>query len=355
MSLLLTPEQEALQDALLAALDPSTRDHHPGVEWKLLSDELGVAGLMVPETSAGAGGTFADLAVVMEELGYALASAPFLSHAVLATYAVVLAATDHPRLAELATGAQRAAFIGHDESQRRALVAADGHDGEVVLSGTARGVIDGAGADLYIVCSEGPDGHDFYLVEPSDAQVSTTQLVSLDLDRSHAEVSLAQAPGERLLTGVEGTEVLRAVTRAASFALAAEQVGGARRCLADATEYAKVRYQFGRPIGSFQAIKHRLADMYLQVRSGHAALRQLANVLDSGSSDADELGSIAAVYCAESYVRCARDSLQIHGGLGFTTELDCHRHLRRALASERLLNTPAQHRERLAARVLAPA
>ena len=216
------------------------------------------------------------------------------------------------------------------------------------ISGTATGVIDGADADLLIVAADAPHGPTLFTVDGPIAGLRRDPLVSIDLDRPMAELVLAGVPARPLGTVGGATPVLAALADVAQLALAAEQAGGARRCLGDAVAHATVRYQFGRPIGSFQAIKHACAEMYQRARSGHVAVRHAADRLDRGAADAGSAVALATTYCSDAYVACAQTNLQVHGGMGFTTEVDCHRHYRRARGSAALFGTPAQHRQRLA-------
>ncbi|TDD52808.1 acyl-CoA dehydrogenase family protein [Saccharopolyspora elongata] len=356
MSLLITAEQRMLQDGLEQLL---TRHAPPdsGAElWHQLADELGVVGLCIPEEFGGAGGTFTDLAVVMEAMGRTLYPGPYLSSAVLAVHALLLSedvAAQGDHLPNLARGRLLGTVIAEDLCEIDGRILATSNSGRVTLSGTASSVLDGLSADLLFVVAEDGEQQSLFSVDPSTAGTTRIPLTSLDLRRDAARVTFAEAPAQRIGPPGAAAEIVPRLRQIASLAIAAEQVGGASRCLDDACEYAKVRYQFGRPIGSFQAVKHACADMYQHVRSGHVAVRHAARCLDAGSPESPSAIAMAKVYCAEAYIACAAANLQIHGGMGFTWEENCHLHYRRARASAMWAGAPDRHRQWLADQLLA--
>jgi alkylation response protein AidB-like acyl-CoA dehydrogenase len=228
--------------------------------------------------------------------------------------------------------------------------------GDFVLSGTKSYVIDGGSADHLIVAaraesSRGDHGISLFLL-PGDAPGVTRRfLPTLDQTRKLAEISLSdvRVPASALLGAEgEGAPLLERVLDLGRIALAAEQVGAAERCLEMAIEYAKVRVQFGRPIGSFQAIKHQLAEIFVEVESARSACYYAASVAASGGAELSRAASLAKAYCSEAFFHAAAENIQIHGGVGFTWEHDAHLYFKRAKASELLLGDPAYHRERYA-------
>ncbi|GAB3983674.1 acyl-CoA dehydrogenase family protein [Actinoallomurus acanthiterrae] len=298
---------------------------HDAALWGRLAAELGLTGLAVPEEHGGAGCGLTELAVVCEEFGRALTPVPFLATAVLAAYAV----RDGRLLAGIADGSLIATVVLDGD------LTADGGR----LTGTAPYVLDGHLADV-IVCGAG-DG--VYAVRGVD--VARTPYVTLDQTRRLARLRFDGARAER----IDGD-----LTRAgdvALTALAAEQVGGAQRCLETALEHARTRVQFGRPIGAFQAIKHRLADVLLRVESARSAAREAARVADEDPGSLPVYAALAGSYCAEAYLHAAGETIQVLGGIGVTWEHDAQLHFKRATASARLFGGPESHRARLAAAV----
>ncbi|HEU5158824.1 MAG TPA: acyl-CoA dehydrogenase family protein [Streptosporangiaceae bacterium] len=337
----LTAELAALRDtvrAFLAEACPpaARRDAAPGdpALWRRLAGELGLVGLAVPEEYGGAGGGMIELAVVCEELGRALTPVPYLATAVLAAHA----ARGDPRLAErllpgIAAGSATATVI---------------LDGSVTvragrLWGAGSYVLDGTHADVVLVPVR--DGHvDRLYAVPGDASgLGRRARPTLDRTRPLASLVFEGVAAEpyRPARGVETRDL--AIT-----ALAAEQVGGAERCLEMATDYAKARVQFGRPIGSFQAIKHKLADLLVSVESARSAARGAAWAADREPDRLPVAAAMAGSYCGEAFLRAAGENIQIHGGIGVTWEHDAHLYLRRATSSAQLFGTPAAHRARLA-------
>ncbi|MCO5974501.1 acyl-CoA dehydrogenase family protein [Actinoallomurus soli] len=296
---------------------------HDAALWRRLSGELGLTGLAVPEEHGGAGRGLTELAVVCEELGRALTPVPYLATAVLAAYAV----RDGRLLAGIADGSLIAAVVLDGE-----LTAEGDH-----LTGTAPYVLDGHLADVIVCAVAGRS----YAVRGAD--VTRTPHVTLDQTRRLARLRFDGAPAER----IDGD--LSRVRDLALTALAAEQVGGAQRCLETAVEHARTRVQFGRPIGAFQAIKHKLADMLLRVESARSAAYEAARVADREPERLPVYAALAGSYCAEAYLHTAGETIQILGGIGVTWEHDAQLHLKRATASARLFGTPEAHRARLAA------
>ena len=325
------------------------------VVWKELA-ELGLVGLMAAEDHGGAGAGFLELSIVAEELGRRLVPVPLLSSIVLGASAVQAAGTGD-QLAEVlpsvAAGATRLALAHLDADGR--LTADPGvraeRDGDGwVLDGTAGYVVDGHTADVVVTACVAAEGLALFLVPGEVDGLERTRVEVLDLTRPMAHLTYTQVrvPETARLSGGDATAALHAALAAGVVALACEQAGGAEQVLETTTTYAKERFQFGRAIGSFQAVKHRLADMLVQVESARSAAYHAARVLDAG--DREELAvaaPLAKSYCSEVYEQAAADSIQLHGGIGFTWEHDAHLHLKRAKATKLLLGDPRHHRRLL--------
>jgi alkylation response protein AidB-like acyl-CoA dehydrogenase len=322
--------------------------------WEQLSGELGLAALPIPEAYGGAGFGPIELGIVMEEFGRALVCAPYLSSAVLATSAILEAASEEQKstlLPPLASGTLRGAFALVEDSgswdprevETRATPTGSGFR----LNGRKRFVIDGHTADFLVAAARTDDGVGLFLVESGAAGLTRTLVATMDGTRKLADVAFADTPAERLGTTDDPTGAIDRVLDAAAVALANEMVGGAQALLDSAVEYAKRRVQFGRTIGSFQAIKHKCADMLLDVESAKSAAYCAASAAAEGDPEAPALASLAKAAASDAYVRTAAETIQIHGGIGFTWENDTQLWFKRAKSSEVLLGDPGLHRERL--------
>jgi alkylation response protein AidB-like acyl-CoA dehydrogenase len=327
--------------------------------WSRLAEELGLAGLVIPEQHGGAGFGPIELGIAMEEMGRVLFCAPFLSTSVLASYALLELATPSAQ-AELLPGIARGetvatlAFVEEDGRfepgaiRMRATRKGDGF----TLNGIKHLVLDGGSAGLVLVAARAEDGLALFRVGAGAEGLRREALPPLDLTRKLARLELAATPARRISPPGDSTHGLERVLARTVIALAAEQVGGAQRCLEMATAYAKSRLQFGRPIGSFQAIKHACADMLVRVEFARSSA-VYASFVAAGEAEG-ELETAAAQaksYCSETFFRAAADNIQIHGGMGFTWEAPAHLYFKRAKASELLLGSPLQHRARLAERL----
>ena len=317
--------------------------------WRLLGSEMGLAGLGIAEDLGGAGGGLAELTVVAEELGGSLLPVPFFSSTVLAGQILARCPDAGPDvLARLSAGDELAAFAGTDSDgcwRPDRLQVEAGADGR--LRGQTEFVLDGAAAAHLVVAARTPAGCDLFLVAGDAEGVQRRALETLDPTRAQASVSLDGAPGTPLTTGGAGAAAVTAGLDVALVVLAAEQVGGAAACLDLAVEYAKMRHQFSRPIGSFQAIKHKLADLLLLVEMGRSAVDR-AVLAEQDASRLAEAAAVAKIWCSDAYTTVATENVQIHGGIGFTWEHDAHLYFRRARADEQLLGNATVHRERLA-------
>ena len=323
---------------------------------------MGWQAMAIPERYGGAGFGFIELVVLLQEMGRALYPCPFFSSVILGAYTLLESSDEEHKeklLPGIASGEHRVALAiteqaGRWDDQGIELEALP-DSGDWVLEGTKSFVVDGHTAETLIVAartSPGPGGISLFVVSGEDA--ARRALDTMDTTRKLAEVTFdsLRLPGDALL-GVEGGgwPIITRVLDLASVALAAEAVGGAERCLEMSVEYAKTRVQFGRPIGSFQAIKHKCADMLLEVESAKSAS---AYAGWAAQEDPDELALVAPLaksYCTEAFFHCAAENIQIHGGIGFTWEHDAHLYFKRAKSSELLFGDPVYHREILAGRL----
>ncbi|TQF06806.1 acyl-CoA dehydrogenase [Kitasatospora acidiphila] len=317
--------------------------------WKVLAADLGLAGLLVPEERGGDGATAVEAAAVLEELGRAVAPVPFLTSAVVAT--TVLLDSDSELLAALAANERTAALVVPLSAAPHGALPALRVDADGRLTGTVTSVAGALEADVLLVPAAAGDGLAVYAVAAADAVVAP--VVSLDMTRQLADVTLAGATGELVLADGEGA-VRRALAAGAAL-LAAEQVGVARWCLQTTIDYLKERRQFGRAVGGFQALKHRLADLFADVESADAAARYAAVTLAAGDPDAEIAAAVAQAYCGDVAVKAAEEAVQLHAGIGMTWEHPLHLYLKRAKADQIALGTPGAHRARLADLIDLPA
>lgn len=330
-------------DGLVARVE--TEEVHDSGLWRALAGELGVVGLAVPEELGGAGATWCQTALVLEELGAAVAPVPYLGHSVVAT-AALLAAGDVALLPDVAAGQRIAALAVPfttlpDGEPPCSVTAADG-----TASGTVTDVADASEADLLLVPAAGPDGALLLAVDLARAgrSVRRTPVVSLDLTRPLTDIELRDAPCAVIATGTAAQRAVRQALVAGAALLASEQLGVAEWCLATTVTYAKQRHQFARPIGSFQAVKHRLADLWILVTQARAVARNAAVALSAGSADAPTEAALAQAFVSEAVVKVAEEALQLHGGIGFTWEHPIHLYLKRAKSSSLAFGTADRHR-----------
>ncbi|KAA1427793.1 acyl-CoA dehydrogenase family protein [Nocardioides antri] len=314
--------------------------------WKSLT-ELGLAGLLVPEDRDGQGASAREAAVVLEELGRAAAPVPFLTSSVVAT--TLLLEGDSDLLAPLATGERTAALLVPWSLAPDAEIPAVSIDDDR-LSGTVSTVAGALEADLFLVPVAAGSGLSVYAVEAHEASI--VPLVSLDMTRQLADVTVDAAPGEVVVADAE--QAVRRALDAGAALLASEQAGVARWCLDTTVAYVKDRKQFGRPVGGFQALKHRLADLYAGVESAAAAARYAAATLAQADPDAPVGASTAQAFNGDVAVLAAEEAVQLHAGIGMTWEHPAHLYLKRAKADQIALGTPGRHRARLAGLVGLP-
>jgi alkylation response protein AidB-like acyl-CoA dehydrogenase len=346
MELLLSDEQRALREAARSFLekeapisyarammdDPRGRSDEV---WRKMAD-LGWMGLPFPEEAGGVGLGFSSLAILLAEMGRVVLPGPYFSTVVLAGLTILEAGTDEQEKELLP------AISAGDVTITAALTGDDvtvGPDSD--LNGTARYVIDGATADRIIVAAEGA----LYLAEGDG--VSATPVTAMDATRKVAHVRFDNARAERLGERDTSKAVARVLDRV-YVALAAEMLGGAERVVEMSVQYAKERVQFDRPIGSFQAVKHRAADMLLDVESLRNAVSFAAWAIERDHPDAPVAASMAKAYACDAFRRVASSGIQVHGGIGFTWEHDLHLYFKRAKGSEAAFGSADFHRERLA-------
>jgi len=312
------------------------QSHDPAL-WKAIA-EMGFLGIAVPECYGGLGLGYLELCVVAEELGRVLAPAPFASSVYLATEFLLRAGSESQRNAWLPRLVSATAIGCFAAAERPGPLSPWSIDARVengCLTGTKIAVADGDYADFAIVAArtspgENPDAISLFLVDLTDAGVSRRAVDSIDPSKSVARIEFAEAPAERLGPVGEGLRIISDVVDRAAVLTAFEQIGGAHRSLEMARDYALDRMAFGRPIGSFQAIKHLLADMYVSATLARANGYFGAWALSSDSPDLPEAAATARVSATQAFQLCAKNNIQVHGGVGFTWALDCHLFYRRS-------------------------
>ncbi len=326
--------------------------------WSQMGQQLGLQGLAIPEEFGGSGYGFIELVVVLEEMGRALLCAPYFSSVVMAANLLLNSGDDAAKkelLPGIASGETIATVAYVEESgiwdesgvTATATKAGDGY----TISGTKSFVLDGHTANLLLVAARSAGGVSIFAVDANASGVTRTLLQTLDTTRKQAKITLTDAPARLIGAEGKGWDALGKTLDQAVVALAAEQVGGSQFCMDMAVQYAKDRVQFGRPIGSFQAIKHKCADMLLEVESAKSAAYYAGW---AAAEDNDELPTVACLaksYCSEAYFHAAAENIQIHGGIGFTWEHPAHLYYKRAKTSELIFGDPTYHRELLCQRL----
>ena len=324
--------------------------------WRAMSDQLKLPGLLIPEEYGGEGFGFGELALVLEEMGAALLPGPYFSSAVLATSVLLWCATDAAKsryLPGIAGGRTIATVALTERSghwdvpsiETRAVY----RQGSWTLHGAKYFVPDGESADLVLVVAQTETGIGIFAVGDITSANRRAQS-SLDLTRRTAVIELDATPAVRLDDG-GAEETLSCALASAVAGLACEQVGGAQRCLDMAVEYAKVRHQFGRPIGSFQAIRHECANLMLEIECARGAAQYAAHSVDAFPDRMLSAAAIAKAYCSDTYLRAAAANIQLHGGIGFTWEHPAHFYYKRAQSAAMLLGSADYHRKSLADRI----
>ncbi len=362
-------EQEQLREFVRSFLDEKsseaavreqmdTEQGYDTAVWNQMAEQMGLQAIAIPEEFGGQGFGFVELIVVLEEMGRSLICAPYFSSVVLAANTLLLSGDDAAKQAHLpgiAAGETIAALALTEENGRwdeggvtmEATASGDGW----VLNGTKSYVIDGHIANLLLVAARTTNGVSLFSVDPTSDGVTRTPLSTMDQTRKQAKIDFVDTAASLVGAEGEGWSVIEKVLDLAAVALAAEQVGGAQMCLDMSVEYAKVRVQFGRPIGSFQAIKHKCADMLLEVESAKSAAYYAGWCAAEMNDELPQVASLAKSYCSEAYFHAAAENIQIHGGIGFTWEHPAHLYFKRAKSSELMFGDPTYHRELLAQRI----
>jgi alkylation response protein AidB-like acyl-CoA dehydrogenase len=369
MNFAFTDEQEELRKTVRSFLENKsseeavreqmeTEDGYDAAVWSQMGEQMGLQGLSIPEEFGGSGYGFVELGIVLEEMGRALLCAPFFSTAVLAANTLLQSGDDAAKakyLPGIASG-ETIATLAYVEPSGKwdeagiTMTATKSGDG-YTLSGTKSFVLDGNAAGLIIVAAKTDAGTSLFAVDGGASGLTKTNLSTMDQTRKQAKLDFDNTPAELIGTDGAGWTTLETVLDLAAVALAAEQVGGAQKVLEMAVEYAKVRVQFGRPIGSFQAIKHKCADMLLEVESAKSAAYYGMWCASEMNDELASTASLAKAYCSEAYFHAAAENIQIHGGIGFTWEHPAHLYFKRAKSSELLFGDPTYHREQLAQRI----
>ncbi|MFD3381607.1 MULTISPECIES: acyl-CoA dehydrogenase family protein [unclassified Streptomyces] len=338
--------------------------------WRRMGTELGLQGLAVPEEYGGAGYGPVEVGVVMEELGRALLCAPFLASAVLAT-TTLLRCDDEDARKRLLPGLASGELVGTLALTEGSPPGSDGlggaptrwdaegirltareSAGSWLLTGHKMFVLDGAAADVVLTVARTGEGIGIFWVDGDAAGLTREPLPTMDPTRRQARLDYHDVPATRLRTSSgDGWDLVKEVLDRAAVALAAEQVGVASRALDMAVEYAKVRHQFGRAIGSFQAVKHLLADVLLEVESARAAAHYALLAAENDDPELPAVASLAKAFCSDACLQATEQNIQVHGGIGFTWEHPAHLYLKRAKTSQLLFGDPAYHRELLAQRI----
>ncbi len=369
MNFAFTEEQEELRKTVRAFLDAKspelavreqmdTEDGFDAAVWAQMGEQMGLQGLIVPEAFGGSGYGYVELGIVLEEMGRALLCAPFFSTVVLAGNTLIHSGDEAAKAAHLpgiAAGTTIATLAFTEPSgkwdEAGITMPASGSGTSWTLTGTKMFVLDGHSANLILVAARTDKGVSLFSVDGAAAGLTRTSLSTMDQTRKQAKLEFANTPATLIGTEGEGWTVLSTVLDLAAVGLAAEQVGGAQKVLDMAVEYAKVRVQFGRPIGSFQAIKHKCADMLLEVESAKSAAYYGLWCASEMNDELPSVASLAKAYCSEAYFHATAENIQIHGGIGFTWEHPAHLYFKRAKSSELLFGDPTYHRELLAQRI----
>ena len=350
MALILTSEEEQLRDSIrrfvteraplprLRELISSGLPYDPGV-WKQMSAQLGLAGLTIPEEHGGAGAGYSALSVALTELGASLVASPLL--------AVTLAAGTLLGLGDSSAGEDLLPGIASGE---RIVTLALGAPGAVrasagTLTGTVAPVLNGAQAQVLLVHAARDGELALFAVDADAAGLVVTPLTSIDHSRSVARVELRGTPARAL--GGDAPAAAGFAADLANLALAAEQLGAMRACLAMTTEYAKIRVAFGHPIGAFQGVKHRLANAATAWELAHAALRDAARAADERPQDLRVAAGVARTMVSSQYLEAATATVQLHGGIGFTWEHDAHLYYKNAISQRGLFGDPGEQLDRL--------
>ncbi len=374
MNFAFSEEQEALRETVANFLEDKssssevrrlmeTEEGYDPEVWRQMGQQMGLQGLHIPEEYGGQGFTFVELGIVLEEMGRRLLCAPYFATVCLAANAILNAGDDSQKkeLLPAIAGGEQIATVAFTEPSGRwdadgiettYEASGDGYR----LSGEKMFVIDGHNADLIVVVaresgSSGTEGLSFFTVAGDAEGLTRTALETMDQTRKQAKLELSGVPAQLLGEAGGGWEPLSKTLDQVAVCLSSEMVGGAQETLDMSVAYAKERVQFGRPIGSFQAIKHKCADMLLEVESAKSAAYYAAWAAAEDNEELPTVAPLAKAYCSDAYFHCAAENIQIHGGIGFTWEHDAHLYFKRAKSSETYLGDATYHRELLAQRI----
>jgi alkylation response protein AidB-like acyl-CoA dehydrogenase len=359
MTLILTDEELALADSVrkfVADRSPLTSlrqliasgEPYDAAVWKQMTAQLGLAGLTIPESYGGVGAGYSALSVALTELGAGLVASPLLGCVLAAEVLLRLDddAAKNELLPKIAGGELIATLAVASSAGGHVTAATPDAAGIVTLTGSVSPVLNGTEADVLLVPVQTDGGTVICLVDGGADGLSRTRLTAVDHSRSLARVALAGTPG-RVLAG-DGAAALAAAADLANLALASESSGAMKACLDMTSAYARIRVAFGQPIGAFQAVKHRLADMAMSYELGNAALRDAARAGDEKPDRFPVAASVARVLLASAYADAAVDAVQLHGGIGFTWEHDAHLYYKNGLSNKVLLGGPGEQLDRLA-------
>ncbi|MDR6174678.1 alkylation response protein AidB-like acyl-CoA dehydrogenase [Nocardioides zeae] len=339
---------ESAQD--LAAVRAASRSGYDPTTWRRLTEELGLGAVGLPESHGGTGASLGDLVVVTEELGRLLDPGPYLPSLVLAGRLLTAAGGQEGLVAELAEGGRVATLVAAADGA--VALSALERDGALLVSGAAATVVHGASADDLVVVAD-LDGAPVVLLVPAGGPgVDVRPLPAVDETRPLAEVELTDAPATLVAGAAAAAQAVADMLCSARIALAAELVGVAQGALDLTTAYAKERHQFGRAIGSFQAVKHRLVDVMMEIEASRTIVRRAAEAVDEADPRAAELSHLCKAAASDAAVLAGKAAVQVHGAIGFTWEHDAHLFLKRALGAGQMLGSARDHRRRIAALLL---
>jgi alkylation response protein AidB-like acyl-CoA dehydrogenase len=323
--------------------------------WRQMADQLGLQSLAIPEEYGGAGFSFVELGIALEEMGRALVVSPFFASCVMATQLLLALADDEanndylPRLASgeligtVAIAEDSGSWVPADVT-----TVATETGGGWRLSGHKSYVLDGAVADLLLVAAHTEGRLGIFAVDSTATGMTRVALNTMDQTRKQARIEFDNASA-RLIGSLDcGQLAVETMLDRAVIAVSAESLGGTAKVLDMAVEYAKVREQFGRPIGSFQAIKHKCASMLVELESSRSAVYYALWAVSAGDSDVPKLASLTKAFCADAYLYASGENIQIHGGIGFTWEHPAHLYLKRAKNAQLFMGSSDWHRQRLA-------
>ena len=347
-------------EADVRALMETDEGYDPAV-WSQMAEQLGLQGLAIPEEYGGSGYSYVELCVIFEEMGRRLLCAPFFSTVALAANALLHSGDDDAKaryLPGIASGETIATVAFTEENGRwdesgiemEAAASDQGH----TLTGTKSYVIDGHIASLILVAARTPEGVSLFAVDGDASGLGRTPLSTMDQTRKQAKLDFDNTPATLIGAAGSGWDTLRTMLQLAVVALASEQMGGAQQALDMTVAYLKERVQFGRVIASYQALKHKAADMMVRAEASRSAVYYAACIADEAlcggplGAELAEAASIAKAYCSDAYFFNAGCGIQLHGGVGFTTEYDIQLYFKRAKSTETFLGGAAFHRERLA-------